>query len=54
MYADEHDRAPIIYAFEVQAEDGRRYEVLVHEDGLAHRVPVAEGIDEDVELRRAS
>ena len=54
---NEHDRAPIVYAFEVQDEDGRRYEVLVHEDGLAYKIPMAESIDEDtgyVELRRAS
>ena len=57
MYENECDRAPIVYAFVVEAEDGRRYEVLVHENGLAYEIPIADALDEgtgSVELRRAS
>ncbi|MEO1367588.1 MAG: hypothetical protein AAFX50_10465 [Acidobacteriota bacterium] len=40
MFSNDPD-VPIAYAFEVIADDGRAYEVLVHEDGMAYRVPVA-------------
>lgn len=62
MFSNDHD-VPIAYAFEVIADDGRTYEVLVHEDGMAYRVPVAlERADDDlledtggfIELPRAS
>ncbi|MEM8996680.1 MAG: hypothetical protein AAGF23_17980 [Acidobacteriota bacterium] len=62
MFSNDHD-APIAYAFEVIADDGRTYEVLVHEDGMAFRVPVVParfgpgepgGTGDFMELPRAS
>ena len=49
--------APLVYAFQVETADGRLYEVLVHEDGLAFKRPLADelldGATGYIEMRRA-